>query len=221
MTNNALFTTSSASPETFDKSPLSEDPSELAVKANIDFVLPRLATGGDLHEDNEIAGMQLVYLIDQDVDYLLDTRLEASDEEFVAQLDPEMNYLYLPVDDDGGSMPHSWYEQGTKWVIDALEESANGKVVVHCHMGINRGPSLTFATMLVMGHDPVEAIDMIRTARSIANVGYAEAALNWFHISRNIADGKRKENEDALEAWRLENPHDTKRIIRTIRRAKK
>ena len=132
-----------------------------------------------------------------------------------------MNYLYLPVDDDGGSIPHSWYEQGTKWVIDSLEESANGKVVVHCHMGINRGPSLTFATMLVMGYDPVEAIDMIRTARSIANVGYAEDALNWFHISRNIADGKRKENEGALGAWRLENPHDTKRIIRTIRRAKK
>ena len=187
-------------------------------KANVDFVLPRLATGGDLHEDNAIARDQLADLIDQYVDFIVDTLLEFTDEEYVAHMDPEMKYLHLPVDDDGGEMPRSWYETGTRWVIDALNSSKDGKVFIHCHMGINRGPSLTFATMLVLGYDPVEAIDMIREARPIANVGYAEDALNWFHISQDIAFEERKANQRALKAWRKANPHETSRIIRTIRR---
>lgn len=43
------------------------------MKANIDFVLPRLATGGDLH---------------------------------------------IGVGDDGGQMPHDWYQFGTGWIKD-------------------------------------------------------------------------------------------------------
>ena len=33
------------------------------MKANIDLVLPRLATGGDLHHDVEIGAWQLVDLV--------------------------------------------------------------------------------------------------------------------------------------------------------------
>lgn len=187
-------------------------------KANIDFVLPRLATGGDLHEDDHKAIDQLADMIDHDVTHMVDCRLEANDEEFVTSHDREMKYLHLGVDDDGGQMPHSWYEEGTNWIIKALRADSYNHVVVHCHMGINRGPSLAFAAMLAMGHDPVKAIDKIRTARPIAGVSYAEDALNWFHVSRDIAADQRAADKAALRAWREANPHETTRIVRKIRR---
>jgi dual specificity phosphatase 3 len=188
------------------------------MKANIDFVLPRLATGGDLHHDDEKGASQLVDLIEQYVSHIVDCRMEANDEDFVAEVDPDMHYLHIGVDDDGGQMPHDWYENGTGWIVEALETDPAAVVFVHCHMGINRGPSLTFAAMLAMGYHPVTAIDQIRTNRPIAAVGYAEDALDWFHVSRDIAADDRQTDRDALSEWRAENPHDTVRIIRQIRR---
>jgi dual specificity phosphatase 3 len=188
------------------------------MKANINFVLPRLATGGDLHHKNEDGALQLADLIDQGVTHIVDCRIEANDEEFVAGLDPDTGYLHIGVDDDGGCMPHDWYDAGTGWVLDVLDADPDHVVFVHCHMGINRGPSLTYAAMLAMGYDPVAAIELIRNARPVAAVGYAEDALEWFHVSRDIAADERRAERDALGAWRAENPHDTLRIIRRIRR---
>ncbi len=54
-------------------------------------------------------------------------------------------------------------------------------MLVHCHMGINRGPSMAYACLLVLGWDPIEAMTAIRTARPIAAIGYAEDALDWHH----------------------------------------
>jgi predicted protein tyrosine phosphatase len=86
-----------------------------------------------------------------------------------------MGYLHLGVD-----------EYRTYWALEALDDP-DAVVLVHCHMDINRGPRLTFATMLASGHDPVAAIDMIRIARPIANVGCVEDALGWFRISSDRA----------------------------------
>jgi hypothetical protein len=71
--------------------------------------------------------------------------------------------------------------------------------------------------MLAGGYGPVGAIDMIRAGRPIANVGYAEDALGWFRMSRDIAADQRRIEWAELQPWRAENPHDTVRIIRRIR----
>ena len=52
-------------------------------------------------------------------------------------------------------------------------------VMVHCHMGVNRGPSMAFAAMIATGWDPVEALTAIRAARPVAVVLYAEDAVRW------------------------------------------
>ena len=57
---------------------------------------------------------------------------------------------------------------------------------MHCHSGINRGPSAAFAVLLSIGWDPVEAIELIRTQHPIATVSYAENALDWWHRSSGI-----------------------------------
>jgi dual specificity phosphatase 3 len=71
--------------------------------------------------------------------------------------------------------------------------------------------------LLATGWDPIEAIDLIRTARPIAAVGYAEDALNWWHRRVDLGAAERVAERSRLRHWRADNPHDTVRIIRQIR----
>ena len=91
------------------------------------------------------------------------------------------------------------------------------KVLVHCHMGINRGPSMAYACLLMLGHDPIEAMTMIRSARPIAAIGYAEDALDWHHRTYDVSRIRRLDDQRRLDAWREANWIDVVRIIREIR----
>ena len=115
------------------------------------------------------------------------------------------------MDDAGQAVPGDWFDTAMRW-IDAGGPDA--VVLTHCHMGINRGPSLGFAVLLHWGWDPIAAITAIRDARPIANVWYAGDALSWFH-SRNGTDPYN--DLVRLEAWRLAHPLDVVRIIRQER----
>ena len=84
-------------------------------------------------------------------------------------------------------------------------------------MGINRGPSAGFAVLLDQGWDPVDALAAIRDARPIANVWYAEDAVEW-HLARTGASHwERKATRARVAQWRSDNPLDVVRIIRGIR----
>ena len=119
-----------------------------------------------------------------------------------------MQYLHHGMDDAGQRVPNSWFDDAIKW-IDAAGPDA--VVLTHCHMGINRGPSLGFAVLLYRGWDPVEAISAIRLARPIAHVWYAEDALRWHHKRTGSAP-----DQDLLrlKAWRRAHPLD---VVHTIR----
>ena len=105
--------------------------------------------------------------------------MEWTDEDFVESLYPHIRYLNFGVDDAGQQMPDWWFDKVVEFVEEATEQG--GEILIHCHMGINRGPSAAYAALLASGWHPVDAIDRIRTARSIAAVGYAEDALAWWH----------------------------------------
>jgi hypothetical protein len=72
-----------------------------------------------------------------------------------------------------------WFDEGVAFAREAIE--SDGVVLAHCHMGINRGPSMGFAILLALGWDAREALDAIHAARPIAFVAYAEDALRWHH----------------------------------------
>lgn len=129
---------------------------------------------------------------------------------------PQVAYLHNTANVAGQRMPDEWFDAGVDFALAALEDPS-AKVLAHCHMGINRGPSMAYAILLAQGWDPVAAIDRIRQARPIANVWYAEDALDWWH-RRTQADSQRRVVERrALAQWRQENPLDVVRIIREIR----
>jgi protein-tyrosine phosphatase len=96
--------------------------------------------------------------------------------------------------------------------VAAIE--GGGTVLTHCHMGVNRGPSLGFAVLLAQGWDPVEALDTIRTARPIAWVAYAEDALRWHH---GEASPELEADLRRLQEWRDDTQLDMHSVIRSVR----
>ena len=185
---------------------------------NLDFVTPQLATGGDLPQIWEDLVPALQTWQDRGITHVIDNREEWSDEDVVARLAPDVRYFYNGVDDAGYGQPDRWFDDGVAWAREALADP-DAKVLIHCHMGINRGPSLAYAVLLDHGYDAVEAIDAIRTARPIAGVLYAEDALDWFHRRNDIDPARRADDRRRLAEWRENNWIDVVRIIRSIRQA--
>lgn len=186
--------------------------------ANLHFVTPRLAIGGDISAyDDELAALQFAEICSLGITHIVDVRLEWTDAEAFASSAPHVRYLHHGMDDLGQAVPFAWFEHAVGWIEQAWAQDPDAVVLTHCHMGINRGPSLGFAVLLAEGWDPVDAIATIRTARPHANVWYAADALEW-HLARTGADARTADEQRArLAAWREANPLDVVRIIREQR----
>ena len=188
----------------------------MTIKPNLEFVTDRIATGGDLPPRREDAAAALRVWQDLGITHVIDNRQEWTDEDLVAGLAPDMRYLCNGVADAGNGQPDHWFDDGVAWAREALSDP-DAKVLIHCHMGINRGPSLAYAVLLDQGVDPVDAVDAIRRARPIAGVLYAEDALGWFHRRNDVDPARRDDDRCRLAQWREENRIDVVRIIRGIR----
>jgi dual specificity phosphatase 3 len=185
--------------------------------ADAAFVTEQLLVGGDLDtRDEELAGRQLRELVEAGVTHLLDTRIEWTDEEWVAQVAPDVHYLHHGMDDAGQQVPFEWFDEAVSWAQEAID--ADGVVLAHCHMGVNRGPSLGLAVLLAQGWDPIEALDAIRTARPIAWVAYADEALRWHHDRRG-SEGQLTVDLRRVARWRQDNQLDVEQVIRAKRQA--
>jgi dual specificity phosphatase 3 len=184
--------------------------------ADASFVTARLLVGGDLDTtDDELATRQLRELVEAGVTHVVDVRIEWNDERWVAQAAPQIAYLHHGMDDAGQRVPAAWFDAGVAWALEALEQG--GTVLTHCHMGINRGPSLGFAVLLAQGWDPIEALDAIRAARPIAWIAYAEDALRWHHERRSSTDEELGRDRRRVAQWREDNALDLEAVIRLKR----
>jgi len=191
-------------------------PAPTLTTADAAFVTPRLLVGGDLDSQNRrLATRQLEELVKVGVTHVIDARIEWSDEEWVAELAPRIAYLHHGMDDAGQRVPSAWFEVAVTWALQAMEHG--GTVLTHCHMGINRGPSLGFAVLLAQDWDMIEALDAIRSARSIAWVAYAEDALRWHHEVRDSAPGELDRDLGQLVRWREDHELDLLAVLRLKR----
>jgi hypothetical protein len=184
--------------------------------ANASLVTDQLWVGGDLEiTDDALAAAQLDELDSVGITDIVDLRLEWNDEHWVLVAKPHIHYRWLGVDDAGQQMPDTWFDIGTEHVLTQLNNG--GTVLVHCHMGINRGPSMGFAVMLGLGWDPIAALDRIRQERPIAYVGYAEDALDWWLRKRGASETERRAGRRRISRWRSDNYLDVANVIRKIR----
>jgi hypothetical protein len=179
---------------------------------DFDFASDRIATGADLPCDDTDAVERLTAWVAAGITHVIDNRIEANDAGFVAAHAPGLAYLHNPTDDAGQRMADAWFDRGVAFALDALAQPG-AKVLSHCHMGINRGPSLAYAILLATGADPVDALDALRTARPIANAWYAEDALDWWHRRNGTPETVRHHDRRRVAPLRAAHPLDVVRII--------
>jgi len=194
-------------------------PTTSPATADISFVTHQLAVGGDLSPHQDVARAQIADLVQRGVTHIVDVRIEWSDEALVARHAPHIRYLHHGMDDAGQQVAGDWFDTGVAFALDAIDASPESVVLAHCHMGINRSPSLGFAVLLAQGWDAVEALDTIRAARPIAYLDYAPDALRWHHRRMGSDPAQLTRDMRRLAVWRRRNQLDVVAIIRGIRRA--
>lgn len=180
-------------------------------------ITPWLALSGDL--DTTVASnaeRQLTEWIDNGVTHILDLRGEWNDDEFVAERAPEINYRWLGTHDSGGDQSDQWFDDGLEVYRTVI--STGGRAMVHCHMGINRGPSMGYRWLLEAGADPVEALDLIRDARPIAGIIYADSALGHFHRTHGVDRATALTQRAAVRGWFGNDTIDLGWVISRVRR---
>lgn len=170
--------------------------------ADADFVTERLAVGGGLADDPGRAGRQIAELVAQGITHIADLRQEWTDAELVAEHAPQIEYLYHPVEDLGQTIPADYFQTLADWA-DATLADPRARLLVHCHAGVNRGPSGAFTVLLAQGWDVRDALDAIRTARPIAWIDYADDVVEWHLAIADEAD--RTAAHDAVTEWRWRN----------------
>lgn len=185
--------------------------------ANIARLTDTLFTGGDLPPFAPEHLEHIADWVEAGITHVIDARLEWSDEDLVANHAPHIAYLHHGVDDAGQRMPDEWFDRGVDFALDALAQPGT-TVLAHCHMGINRGPSMALAILLAQGWDVVDALDLIRARRPIAGISYAEDAIDWWHRRRCSSETLRAADRRRVTAWRRANRIDLASIIRKIRR---
>ena len=177
-----------------------------------------LAISGDLSPSTSRAESQLSEWVAHGVTDIVDVRGEWSDERLVAELAPQLRYHHIGTHDDGSGQSVDWFAEGLCALHEALAHEG-AKILVHCHMGINRGPSMAFAFLLDQGWDPNPALAALRNARPIAAILYAADAIEAHHELRKSSKGERVADTLAVRQWMSENDIDVAHVIRRIRQA--
>jgi len=175
-----------------------------------------IAVSGDLHQDHRLAAAQLNDWVDAGITHVVDVRVEWSDEDFVAERAPQLTYIWAGVDDDGQGQSDDWFDSVVPRAVKALR-TGDSSAVVHCHMGVNRGPSMAFAILLAMGWEPLAALEAIQTARPIAGIIYAQDALRWWHRHADVPNTLAARQESEVAEWLMTNGVDVGWVISRIR----
>lgn len=178
------------------------------------WVTPNIAVSGDLPWSRSEALTQLRYWESEGITDVLDMRGESDDTDFIQQNSPLVSH-WFGVDDNGTPRSDSWFNALTKKAREILADP-NRKILVHCHMGCNRGPSAAFAVMIDQGHDHLDALRMIRQSRPIASIMYAPDAIRWHQRSLGQPVETVSQRCNEVVEWLNENHLDVAWVIRNI-----
>jgi dual specificity phosphatase 3 len=179
------------------------------------WVTDGLAVSGDLHPSPSVAATQLDGWVTDGVTDILDTRFEANDEDFVGHRHPRLRYHWMGVDDEGGPRDAAWFDSIAS-VSEEILADPHRKLVVHCHMGINRGPSAAFVALVANGGDPIQTLTAIRHARPIASAMYSLDAIQWWAARSNLSDSESESLYQSVLSWHRANPLDVPYCISHI-----
>jgi len=146
--------------------------------ANISRITERLWTGGD--RGSTPMATWLAQIQSAGITAIIDCRPHGRADQAYAQAHaPHVGYLLIGQLDNGQTMPDDWFADGVDFALHAMRDPA-AKVLAHCQLGINRGPSMAYAILLATGMKPDDARAAIVDARPIARIAYADDAADWW-----------------------------------------
>jgi hypothetical protein len=178
------------------------------------WVTDQLAVSGDLSSRKEHAFTQLSAWEEAGITDVFDMRGEADDSEFIYS-NSTITSHWFGVDDNGGTRSDAWFDALTAQALVVLTDPTR-RALVHCHMGVNRGPSALYAILLHLGWNHVDALRHIRDARPIAGIIYAADAASW-KARRDGFDSETVQSRvDDVQSWFGRNPLDIAYVIRRI-----
>jgi hypothetical protein len=178
----------------------------------------RLIVTGDLDADTARALDQLGDWVDAGVTAIVDVRGEWSDEALVAANAPGLDYIWAGTHDGGFAQSDGWFDAVLARLRPHLDDPT-GVVLTHCHMGVNRGPSMALRILLELGWDALDALEAIRAARPIAATIYAADAVDHFHRRQGSSTTVRVADVRRVARWLETHPIDVAWIVSRIRRA--
>jgi len=151
------------------------------VFCDFNWITPRLATGGRVETEADVATV-----VEAGIDTLIDCRAEfvphaARFKASLATAYPQIVYHFVPTLDDGEPKGPLWFEAGIRLALAALERP-EGRVLVYCQAGVNRGPSMLYAIMRALGIAGDEAVGLLSDRRPVVGLRYradADTAITW------------------------------------------
>ena len=180
------------------------------------WVTDQLVVTGDLADDDALAEAQIHEWAAAGVTLIVDVRSECSDRSRIAEFFPEIDYLHAPTHDHGGVRPDEWFDGTVDHIIETLEFDPSSVVLIHCHMGVNRAPSMAMAVLMTLGSSALEALDAIRSARPIATASSADQVVEWYHRRHLLAGEQCDRVVESVRRWHEAHPVDTGWIISRI-----
>ena len=141
---------------------------------DMSWVTDRIAVGGGIwNEDKmmEVARAGITHIIDMQIEFD-DTPLA---EPYGIQV------LWNPTDDDFQPKPPQVFQRGTEFALQALDESAENKLYIHCAAGVHRAPMMTLAILRVLGHSLNDALELLERRRPVADLAdvYVRSVENF------------------------------------------
>lgn len=163
--------------------------------ANISQLNDRLWTGGDLDPDEETARRQVKEIAAAGITDVIDLRIEWDDSELFDG--SGIYYHWLGVDDNGRAPNTEWWRSTIMFSRNIMQDES-AVVLVHCHMGVNRGPSVAGAILVdQFGYDPLGAWEHIRSVRPMAYAIYLPSAAKYLgHDHLPVRRAIKAENKD-------------------------
>jgi len=179
-------------------------------------VIPRVYVSGDLHPHGTQAEKQLAEWRAEGITHIFDCREEWDDSKIVKRHAPEIRYFDIGTHDHGGRQEFDWFDNATELMEEALLDPKS-KILIHCHMGVNRAPSMAFALLLRLGHGIKEGLQAIRSARPIAAILYADHALVWHGMKQGWSRERVESGLRKVLDWHSSNKIDLRWVISRIR----
>ena len=200
------------------------------MNANITKLTDLIWIGGDTDPDQSVAAKQIDDILNRtNIVTVLDLRLEWNDMPLWNKCDPtgRAYYKWLGTDDDGMDLSPEWWEMALDFLHHQLLVHER-PTLIHCHMGVNRAPSLAGLAMVALhGWEPIPAWWAIREARPMAWAYYLPNGYRWLAEEDNYylwAKTTKATPEDLLYAADVIDEHlrtnasSIRHVIRTIRK---